>query len=132
MEVMVAIGILGIVSTVAMPATSAFMSQYQLRSTTDQLAFEIGRARTQAIAQHVFVRVRVSGNSWVRERSTDGVTYVAAAAETPLPNGITATATGFPTFNRAGLSTTSTTIVLQGAHGSHTINSNIVGFVTAS
>ena len=134
MEMMATLAILGIVSTMAMPVTSAYLSSYQLRSTTDQLAFEIGRARTQAVAQHVFVRVRVTGNSFVRERSTDGVTYAAAAPEVFLPNGVTATVgtTGSPTFNRAGLSPASTTIVLQNPQGFKSIITNVVGLVTVS
>jgi prepilin-type N-terminal cleavage/methylation domain-containing protein len=133
-EVLAGIGILGIVSTMTMPVVSTFMSQYQLRSAADQLAFEIGRARMQAVAQRVFVRVRVERDGWVRERSTDGVTYVADNAVVGLPNGITAIVSegGSPTFNRAGLAQSSTTITLGNTHASKTITTNVIGNVDVS
>jgi Tfp pilus assembly protein FimT len=134
MELLVGVGMLSVVTAAAVPVTGDILGMYQLRASTDQLAFEISRARMQAIAQNVFVRVRIDERGYVRERSTDGVSFVADDAVVSLPVGMKASVSGggSPTFSRSGLAPTSTTITLAKGSASKTIWVNIVGRVNAS
>lgn len=131
---MVGVGLLSVVSAVAVPVTGDLLGMYQLRTSTDQLGFEISRARMQAIAQNVFVRLRIDGNQYVRERSSDGVSFVADDAAVTLPSGLTVTVSvgGSPMFNRSGLTPTATTITIAKGNQSKTIQVNVVGRVSMS
>ncbi len=133
-ELLVAIGLMTIVSAVALPSASEFLTQYQLQSASDQLAVEISRARMQAVGQNLFVRIRVEEDGYVRERSNDGTTYIADDVYMALPAGVTigTDATGSPSFNRNGLAPIATTITVSNECGQKVIHTNILGRVTIS
>ena len=133
-ELLVGLGLMATFALIATPVLSAFTGHYQLQAASEQLAFEIARARMQAIGQNVFTRVRVTGSQYVRERSTDGATYVADDVMVDLPLGVTATAGvgGSPSFNRSGLAPATTTVTLQSDHGMRTVRTNVLGRVTLS
>lgn len=133
-ELLVSLGLMATLALIATPVLSAFTGHYQLQAASEQLALEIARARMQAIGQNVFTRVRVANAQYVRERSTDGTTYVADDAMVSLPRGVTAVveAGGSPSFNRSGLAPLTTTIIVQSEHGTRTVRTNVLGRVTIS
>jgi prepilin-type N-terminal cleavage/methylation domain-containing protein len=113
LEVIIALAVAGVIGLIAAPSISATKAQYDLASAANTLAFEITRTRMQAVGQNNFMRVRpLSTTQYVREKSTDGVTYIQDGATTTLPDYVTLTVgeTGSPTFNRSGISTSSTTV----------------------
>ncbi len=135
LELLSVLAMMSVVALVAVPKAAEFTGQYQLVAATDQLAFEISRARMQAVGQNAFVRIRLTNTGFVRERSTDGgVTYVADDVPVELPSGIKANAgdTGTPAFDRNGLTTKATTITLTWKSTSKTIRTNVLGRVTVS
>jgi hypothetical protein len=134
METIAAMAVVIIVGAVATPIASEIFSEYRFTSVTEEVAFEISRARMQAVGQNHFVRFRYSDGAFIRELSDDGVDYVADGASIPLPDGFVAEVgeNGPPTFNRSGLAPTSTDIVLRGDGLEKTIHFNVLGRVTIS
>ncbi len=132
-ETVVVVGFLAIVLSVGVPQTSVVMRQYRLVGTTDQLAFEINRARMRAVGQSVLIRIRFAeGVRYRLERSTDGVTFVQDGPWTQLPAGITVSGDPGPTLNRRGLALSSATQVVSNGFASKTIRTNLLGRVTIS
>ena len=131
-EVSVGVGLLAIVSGIATPVASQYLERYRFIGATNQLAFEISRARMQAVGQNVFMRIRLDGPYYLRERSLDGVRFVPDGMVTALPKGIEAYVgqTGAPSFNRNGVAVVATEITLHGDHIQKTIRTNILGRVT--
>ena len=132
-ETVVAMSIAGIISLTAMPTTSGYLRQYRLVGTTNQIAFDIARARMQAVGQNLFVRIRFTdAGHYIRERSTDGVTYVADDVSAVLPTGITAPTAPTTTFNRNGVAAAATTVNVTDGKITKTIDTNILGRVAIS
>ena len=133
-EIITALSMTGIIAMTASPAISTLRDQYELASATNQVAFEITRARMQAIGQGAFVRIRIVDGDLVRERSTNGVSYVQDGAAIKLPGKVTATAgtSGAPGFNRNGLAPTRTAITISNGCTQKTVQTNMVGRVTVS
>jgi prepilin-type N-terminal cleavage/methylation domain-containing protein len=132
-ETVVAMSIAGIVSLIAMPSASSYMRSYRLVGTTNQIAFDIARARMQAIGQNVFVRIRFQDDGhYIRERSTDGVTYVADGVSAALPGGITAPAAPTTTFNRNGVAAAATRVTVTNGSSRKQIDTNILGRLAIS
>ena len=134
-EMLSVMAVMSVVALIAVPKAADFTGQYQLLAATDQLAFEITRARMQAVGQNAFVRIRLTEEGYVRERSTDGgITYVNDDVPVELPSGIEATAGdgGTPSFNRNGLAPAATTITLMRGSTKKMIRTNVLGRVTVS
>lgn len=134
-ELIVVIGMVGVISAAMAPMASTIVGHHRLQAATRQLSFEVSRARMQAVGQNVFIRLAlVDPTHYVLERSTDGVTYVADGAAVRLPRGQTVVAgpTGLPGFNRQGLAPTSTTLVIRGPAGEHTLSISVLGRVRVS
>lgn len=135
LEILSVMAMMSVVALIAAPKAAEFTGQYQLVAAADQLAFEISRARMQAVGQNAFVRIRLTNVGYVRERSTDGgVTYVSDDVPVKLPSGIKAAAgdTGTPSFDRNGLATKATTITMTWGSTTKTIRTNVLGRVTVS
>jgi|MudIll2142460700_1097286.scaffolds.fasta_scaffold64585_2 hypothetical protein len=133
-EMITALSLAGILTVTANPVIGALRGQYELASATSQLAFEISRARMQAIGQNVFVRLRIVSGNLVRERSANGVLYVQDGAAIGLPGKVTATAgaSGAPSFDRNGLASARTAITVSNSRGRKTVQTSVVGRVTVS
>lgn len=132
-ELLVGIALVAIVAAVGTPIAAMWRNHYAFTSAVRQMAFEIGRLRMQAIGQNVFGRLRLDGtNRYVRERSTDGASFVADGPAVNLPPGVSAFAFGDPPkFNRQGLADTDSWIVLIGydAEAYAVLHSNVLGRV---
>jgi Tfp pilus assembly protein FimT len=132
-EALVALAISGIVCLIAVPSASSYMRQYRLVGATDQIAFDIARARMQAIAQNVFVRIRFQDpGHYVRERSTDGITYALDDVSSVLPSGITAPEAPTTIFNRNGVAAAATTVLVTDGRTTKRIDTNILGRLAIS
>jgi type II secretory pathway pseudopilin PulG len=134
MEMLVAIGLMLVVSAIATPVASTIFNRYEFTSTVEQMAFEIARARMQAVGQNTPVRIRLTTGGYVREFDALN-NNVWAQAEPPvmLPSGITATGSlGGPQFNRNGIAPQTTNIIVSGFGQQRTIRTTVVGRVTIS
>jgi len=135
LEMLVAVTLAAVVGGVAAPQFVGLVRQYRLTGAANQVAFEIDRARMQAIGQNSFVRIRfLNSTQYVRETSPDGVNYTAVGGTVTLPAGIYAVSDGILTtaFNKSGMALMVTTIVLGGGSGQKTVSTNSLGRVTVS
>lgn len=127
-EGVVALCIAAILCAIAVPSMSGYARNYRLIGTANQIAFDIARARMQAIGQNVFIRIRFEDPAhYVRERSTDGVTYNADDVSVALPSPITASEAPAITFARNGIAAAATTIVVTDGHHRKRIDTNVLG-----
>ena len=132
-EALVAIALTGILALAAMPSVSWHARQYRLVGAASQIAFDIARARMQAVGQHLCVRIRfVDASHYIRERSVAGITYVADDVIVALPSGITAPDAPTTTFNRDGVGLAATTIHVTNGEITKQVDTNILGRVTIS
>lgn len=130
LELLVALGLVSVVSLVAVPEASQLFRQYQFAVAVNQLAADLSIARLQAVAQSRFVRVRFLGSSsYVIERSSDGVSFTQYGATIPLPSRIGGSGTG-PTFDRSGLPNQAVTMSLTDGRVVRLVRVNIVGGVS--
>lgn len=120
---------------IAVPKLNGFHAEYQLLSASNQIAFDIVRARMQAVGQNRYVRLRmISGTQYVREISADkGVTW-GGAVTTTLPRRVTAlTTTARVQFDNRGIATLANPVTLDNAlRQRKTVVTNTVGRVTIS
>jgi prepilin-type N-terminal cleavage/methylation domain-containing protein len=132
MEMLVAIGLMLVVSAIATPVASTIFNRYEFTSTVEQLAFEIARARMQAVGQNTPVRIRLTTGGYVREfDALNNNVWAQSEAPVVLPSGITATG-GTPVFNRNGIAPQTTNIIVSGNGQQRTIRTSVVGRVTIS
>ena len=131
-ELVISLQFAAIVALIAAPALSSFSAQYQLMGASNQLGFEIARARMQAIAQNRFIRVKMSGaTQYVRQISVDGSTWSTQMTST-LPSGVTSTTTSAEVrFDKRGFATVNQSIVVSNTlRNAKTLSTSIVGRVT--
>ncbi len=132
LELIVVIGLTGVVMGLSSPALTAIRGHYQLDGASRQMAMEISKARMQAIAQNRTIRLRLaSGNSYVFESSEDGTSYEQLGEVIPLPDGISVMngSSGVPRFNRQGITPSTTSIIVIGSAGHKTITTSKLGRV---
>jgi prepilin-type N-terminal cleavage/methylation domain-containing protein len=141
LEMVVAVAVASITAAIAVPNLAALRSHYALVAARDQVAFEVTRARMQAIAQNVHTRVVFAnsggeaqgtrGQYWM-ERSTDGSTFASAGPVSRLPAGIyfsVAPDAGLR-FNRQGLTGGTVQLALSNSRGqTKTLSVNPLGRV---
>jgi prepilin-type N-terminal cleavage/methylation domain-containing protein len=118
-EIVVALSIAGVVASLAMPASGKLLDRYRLSSAVSQIKMEIGRARMQAIGQNRYVRVMKTSAGLVREVSPNGTSYTQDGGAVSLPKGVTLQFgdAGGPKFNRQGMSTTISYMVINNTQG---------------
>ncbi len=132
-QLTVALGMAGVLSATAAPVTGMYLKRYRLSTATGQVAFELARARMQAVAQSAFVRVRFPDSThYVRERSTDNVTFAADGPVMALPNGVSASGVTTITFQRTGMIPATVYLTLTNGTVSKTVYTNVLGRVTTS
>jgi Tfp pilus assembly protein FimT len=113
-ELVVALEFGLILGLMAVPNMSAFFAKYQLMSASNQLGFDIARARMQAVGLNRFARIKMqNATQYARETSTDGTTW-SNRVLTTLPKGVTAApTTGEVRFDRRGFATINNSIALS-------------------
>lgn len=134
-ELIIVVGLCGLLSAAAVPMAGTIIGHHRLQVATRQIGFEVARARMKAVGQNVFVRLTLLDNDhYLLERSSDGVYYDADGPAIALPRGqrVVAGPTGTPSFNRQGLAPASTTLIVSGPAGEHTLSISVLGRVTVS
>jgi prepilin-type N-terminal cleavage/methylation domain-containing protein len=134
MEMIVTVATMLVISAVATPVASSFYNEYQFTGEVERFAFEISRARMQAVAQNTNVRVRVTSTGYVREKSSNGINWTTQDSAISWSSGTSATASdaGSPRFGSNGLATTSTDVTVTRGSTHKTIHTSVVGRVTIS
>lgn len=134
LEMLVTLGLLVVIASMATPVASEYRKQLAMQSASDRLGAEISRARMQAVNQNLRVRIRFNGAAYVRERSVDGVNFIADDTPVALPPGVSALVEGVggPTFDGTGMAPESSVITLQNGAMSKTIYTNVLGRVNVS
>ncbi|HEX7407468.1 MAG TPA: GspH/FimT family pseudopilin [Candidatus Binatia bacterium] len=132
-EVVIVLQLTAIAAFIAVPNMNAFFARYQLMSASNQLGFDIARARMQAIGQNQSVRIRMlSGTQYVRETSKNGSPPWSNQVTTSLPRGVTVTTTSAQVgFDRRGFATVNNSITVSGGvQQLKTVMTNVIGRVT--
>ena len=134
-EVVVVLALGAIVALTAVPTVNAFFARYQLMSASNQLGFDIARARMQAVGQNRFVRIKMlNSTQYARETSTDGSTW-SSRVTTNLPKGVTATTTSAEVqFDRRGFATVNNSITVKAVNTRvlqvKTVTTSVIGQVS--
>lgn len=131
-EMVVALELGVILALMAAPNMGAFFAKYELMGASNQLGFDIARARMQAVGQNLFARIKMqSATQYARETSTDGTTW-SNRVTTNLPKGVTASpATGEVRFDRRGFATVNNSIALSaGVNQAKAVCTTVVGRVS--
>ena len=131
-ELVVVLEFGAILGLIAVPNVGALAAKYQLMSASNQLGFEIARARMQAVGQNRFARIKMqSATQYARETSTDGNTW-SNRVTTNLPRGVTAAPTsGEVRFDRRGFATINNSIALSNSiQQGKTVATTLVGQVS--
>lgn len=129
-EMLTGIGLSLVIAASAAPIASSVLDRYRLQSATRALAFEIARARMQAVGQNRATRLVLVDGGFAVEESTDGVTFTRRTSQT-LPHGVGVEAgdSGAPRFDRHGLAPARTTLLVRSAAGSRALTTNVLGAV---
>jgi Tfp pilus assembly protein FimT len=126
--------LIAVVGLIAVPKMGYYLAQYRLMGTSNQLAFDIARARMQAVGQHQYVRIlMLDSTHYARETSTNGSDWPNQVTTT-LPNGITVAPTNAEVrFDKSGFAKVNTTItVTNSVQKTKTITTGVIGRVTVA
>jgi len=120
-----------VVALIAVPKLGTYRALYQLTSTSNQLGFEITRARMQAVGQNKNVRITVNGTQFTRQTTSSGETWTTELTTT-LPSGMTAYPSGGKIqFDKRGMAAANSTIYLVNSVQRWTvITTNVLGRVS--
>lgn len=131
-QLVVTLQFASIVALMAVPNVNATFAQYQLMSASNQLGFDVARARMQAVGQNRFVHIMMlSDSQYARETSADGNTW-SNRITTDLPKGVTTTTTSAEVrFDRRGFTTVNQSIIVKNRlQQQRTIQTSVVGQIT--
>ena len=103
-EILVTLGIFGILAAIALPTWSTLFPAYQLNSAARQVTTELHLARNRAMANYRRVRVVFTATTYnvEREQNPGAFDYVVISGPKGLPSGITAAADATPVFQTRG------------------------------
>jgi len=138
-ETLTVLVIFAVTSMIALPSLGRLLQHYRLSNATNQVAFEIGRARMQAVAQNRAVRVRAEADThqvcrqfrnttsgqWAPATCSEATDFINLSGETV----VTGT---FPEFDRTGQANSAVTLVVQNSAGQMRIRVGILGRVSLS
>ena len=98
LELLVAVGILGILSAIAIPRWGALLPGYRLNSATRQIQSELHNIKSQAVSKNIRFQLVYSNEGLNYTIQQDGTPLVTK----PLPNGIVITTAGTISFTPRG------------------------------
>jgi Tfp pilus assembly protein FimT len=133
LQVLLALEFGTVVAVLGTPKVFEAYANYELRSMANQVAFDIARARMEAIGQNRYVRIQfLSSSQYARQISSDGVNWTTESTRT-LGNGITSVASYSQVqFDRRGYAVANNWVWLIGNNHSKYILTNLVGRVTVT
>jgi len=112
MELVVVIGLMAIISAIAMPSFISWLPSYRLSAGARQIAADLQLARMKAISQNTNYRLRFTdGNTYEMQKNDGGWAVPAGHGSVDLPEGITVTnGTPFNTSEFQSRGTAKTTV----------------------
>ena len=130
-EVLLVVGIIGILTVIATPTFLGYYQGAQLRVAAEEVAAFLNQGRQLAIVQNGSICVHSSSTAMhYRQGTCAGTTWTGpgtdAAGSIAVPAGITLSATANPIFNYVGGNTTGATYTIT-----HTQSSTLVHVVVA-
>lgn len=152
MELTFALMLGATVAGMAVPSLSAIRAHLAVGQVAREVAVELHRTRMRAVGENALCRLVFDpAGTYVRECSTDGVTWVSEAATVTLPAGVqllsSVASSSFsfdargansgglaaPTFTRLGTVDAEATITVSNCRGEyHVIHVNALGRITIS
>ena len=117
-EIMLVVGIIGIITALATPMFLSYYQGAQLRTAAEQVVTFLNQGRQMAITQNGSICVHIDSTTTpttmhYHQGTCAGATWIGpgttAAGDIRLPESITATATASPIFNYLGGSSTGAT-----------------------
>jgi type II secretion system protein H len=132
-EMLVVTAVMAVVASIAVPSAVRLVAIYQLSGAVNDVAFEINRAKMQAVSQNTFVRlvVKDGGTLYRQTAPSSSGSWTDATGFVRLPRNTSASGTG-PTFGRNGLASSGGVIEVRNGAGAKTVHYNILGRVTIS
>jgi general secretion pathway protein G len=130
-EILLVLGIIGILTVIATPTFLGYYQGAQLRVAAEEVAAFLNQGRQLAIVQNRSVCVHSTSTAMhYRQGTCAGTTWTGpgtdAAGSIAVPTGITLSATADPIFNYVGGNTTGATYTIT-----HTQSSTLVHVVVA-
>jgi general secretion pathway protein G len=130
-EILLVVGIIGILTVIATPTFLGYYQGAQLRVAAEEVAAFLNQGRQLAIVQNGSICVHSSSTAMhYRQGTCAGTTWTGpgtdAAGSIAVPAGITLSATADPIFNYVGGNTTGATYTIT-----HTQSSTLVHVVVA-
>jgi type IV fimbrial biogenesis protein FimT len=132
-EMLITVAVMLVATAIAVPSAVRLLAVYQLNSAANDVAFEISRAKMQAVAQNKFVRLTVKDSATLcrQTASSSSGSWTDVTGFVRLPRNTSASGTG-PTFGRNGLATSSGVIEVRNGAGAKVVAYNILGRVTVA
>ena len=132
LEILLVVGIVGILTIIATPTFLGYYQGAQLRVAAEEVAAFLNQGRQLAIVQNGSICVHSSSTAMhYRQGTCAGTTWTGpgtdAAGSIAVPTGITLSATADPIFNYVGGNTTGATYTIT-----HTQSSTLVHVVVAT
>jgi len=118
MELMVVVGLMAIISAIAMPSFVSWLPSYRLSAGARQVAADLQLARMKAISQNTTYRLNILGGGTQYQLEKDAG-FTLESGPFTLPEGITASPTG-PTAEFLSRGTASATDTITISNGSAT------------
>lgn len=87
-EILVALAIMGILASIAIPNWSTLLPNYALNSASRQVQSELHRLKSRAVAENANFQLVFSGTTYVIKKYSGG-SYTATGESRALPDGIT-------------------------------------------
>jgi type IV fimbrial biogenesis protein FimT len=134
-ELMIAVAILGILATIAVPNLQGLMPRYHVNGAARQLLGDVMAARMRAVSQHRQVKIFIPSDrayTICDDANADGTVEEGEGRvqltdlQTSYP-GVTVAASRNPTFNAKGAADSFTTLTLTKAGRSKTVTIVVSG-----
>ena len=132
-DLLVAVGIGGILLGLAVPNLAALRAPYALRSATTTLASDMAVARMRAIAQNRRQRVQIlaDAGTWQLQQEVAPGNFQAVGGLRMLPNDLKFAGSDMNLiFNTRGMVNTPATLKVKGRSGTRTVLVNVLGQAT--
>ena len=131
-EIMLVVGIIGIMAAIATPMLLSYYQGAQLRIAAEEVATFLNQGRQLAIMQNGSICVHITSTAMhYHQGSCAGATWIGpgtdAAGNIAVPAGITLSTTADPVFNYLGGTTAGATYTIT-----HTQSSTLVHVVVAT
>lgn len=109
-EILVALGIIGILAAIAIPNWSTLLPNYALNSAARQVQSELQKTKSRAVSENANYRLVFSTTGYNIQRDTgDGSGWQNTGENKPLPDGITLAGTSDTTLGFTSRGTSSDT-----------------------